>query len=261
MAPRKTNVIDGFSSVQALKRVSERNAAAPRTKKNGDEPTPKVVAAVAPKKRAAPAAAATSADAAPNTADRVYAKAASHSVVPTKRLVICYECGYSHNVSGKMHHSFCPKCKTELKTGDVTVDGDYAEDIKTIGDVVIAQTARLAPGINITGQNITLDGDATQAASVTITGTLELRTNAKFDGSRLNNTKGAVLIPAGNTVAIAPQLNCRTIKIAGRLKTMLVVAESAHILPGGCLEGAFEGPTLLMDDGAGLIADVKLGRS
>lgn len=246
MSTRDPNVIDGFASVQALKRASARSAIKPRVHDSSDEPSPEKQAAAAEEAGAAKAM-----PAAPS-------RASGHVAVPTKRLVICYACGYAHTVSGHMHNSYCPKCKTKLNTEDVTVTGKHVESILTIGNVSILGDAEFAPGLSVTGQNITLDGDATSLASITATESLEIRSGARFNAETLHNITGKIIIAAENEVVMDMPLHCRQLEIGGRLKSAVSVTQSAHIRAGGFLEGSFHGPTLLVDEGGGLVGDVDL---
>ena len=241
MSLRDPNIIDGFNSVQAMKRASSRAPARPRVHDSADK---------APPAEAPPAAA----DAPPAPPTR----AGGHVVVPAKRLVICYACGYSHTISGKMHHSYCPKCRTNLNTEDVLVSGPRSEDVLTIGNVTIGPDASFAPGVKVTGQNILLDGDATPLASITATEAMEIGTHAKFDAAIVNNVSGVVRIPAGNDIALDSRLSCSELEIFGTLRASVSVMKSARIHPGGALIGAFHGPTLLMEDGGGLVGEVDL---
>lgn len=247
MSTRDPNVIDGFASVQALKRVSARSAVKPRVHDSSDEPPPDKQAADALEN-------AGTANAMPTAPLR----AGGHVAVPSKRLVICYACGYSHTVSGHMHNSFCPKCRTKLNTEDVTVGGKHAENILTIGNVTIMPDAEFTPGLSITGQNITLDGDITTLASITATESLVIRSNAKFNGETLHNITGKIVISAENEVHMESGLHCSQLEIFGCLKAKVSVTHFAHIRAGGFLEGSFHGPTLLVDEGGGLVGDVDL---
>ncbi len=242
MAKRDSEALDGFAYVQAMKRVSARSAIKPRVHDSTGEEMPG--------DGVDPAGTANAATTPTRAAARV--------AVPMKRLVVCYSCGYSHTLSGKMHNSFCPKCKTKLVTDDVVVAGKRTEDILTIGNVTISQEAEFTPGLRITGQTIVLDGDVRALASITATESLEIRTYAKFEGVELQNTTGKVIIAAECTVSLDAPFLCDVLEIRGHLKASVHVANSAHLLCGGCLEGAFHGPTLLVDEGAGLLADVDL---
>lgn len=178
--------------------------------------------------------------------------------MPTKRLVICYACGYSHTIAGKLHHAYCPKCRTQLKTDDVLIAGEQQTDVLTIGNVTITPEAVLAPGIRITGQKILLDGDARGISMLFATDVLELGSHAQFDLSSLEPMTHLLRVLAGQDVSLVEPLSCTALEIAGTLRGNVTVYQRATIHAGGCFVGAFKGPRLEMEDGAGLIGDVDL---
>ncbi|MGI5868062.1 MAG: hypothetical protein ACOX9C_01270 [Kiritimatiellia bacterium] len=241
MSPSDPNIIDGFKSVQAMKRAAARASVKPRYHNPADKDAP-----------ADPPSA--PADPPPATA----ARPGGHVVVPKKQLVICYACGYAHTLSGKVANPYCPKCRLVFKTEDVVVAGPHSEDIVTIGNVTIAPEAAFAPGVKVTGQNILLDGDATPLASVVATESIEIGARAKFDPSVVNNLSGVVRIPAGNDIVLEARLSCAELEIFGTLRASVSVMKSARIHSGGALVGAFQGPTLFMEDGAGLFGEIDL---
>ena len=241
MSPRDTNIIDGFASVQAMKRAATRAPAKARVHDSHQVALPAESSAEAPVGAVAPPT-----------------RAGGHVIVPTKRLVICYACGYSHTLSGKMHSPYCPKCRTIFNTEDVVVAGPRSEDVLTIGNVTIAPEAAFAPGVKVAGQNILLDGDATPLAALTATESIEIGARAKFDPAIVDNVSGVVRIPAGNEIALDARLNCSEVEIRGTLRADVVVMKAARVFSGGALIGAFHGPSLIVEDGAGLVGEVDL---
>jgi cytoskeletal protein CcmA (bactofilin family) len=227
------NIIDGFASVQALKHATARKKAGTASKK---PPRKEVALSPAP---------------APQ-------KPAVRTIVPQKRLVICYSCKYSHTVSGRMHNPFCPKCKTKLNIDNVVVDGKHIEDILTIGNVEIKPDAEFSDGLSITGQRIAIDGDVTNIESITASEALIIRSNAKFKSSSINNVSGLVIIPSECNVKTGSQLCCNIIEISGTIDADIVVEKSATVHKGAMLKGSFSGPSLIVEDGGGLSGNINL---
>ena len=218
MSPRDTNIIDGFASVQAMKRAATRAPAKARVHDSHQVALPAESSAEAPAGAVAPPT-----------------RAGGHVIVPTKRLVICYACGYSHTLSGKMHSPYCPKCRTIFNTEDVVVAGPRSEDVLTIGNVTIAPEA-----------------------AITATESIEIGARAKFDPAIVNNVSGVVRIPVGNEIALDARLSCSELEIRGTLRADVVVMKAARVFAGGALIGAFHGPSLIVEDGAGLVGEVDL---
>ena len=243
MAKRGSDDIDGFAYVQAMKRASARSAIKPKVHDTADKELlldSGVKTSSASQNRVAPM----------RTGGKV--------AVPTKRLVICYSCGYSHTLSGRMHHSFCPKCRTKLITEDLVVSGQLTEDILTIGDVTITADAVFDPGLRVTGRRVVLGGDVTPLASITAMGNIEICSNAQFAGVELINPSGQVVVPSGEVVSLEAAFVCGVLHVYGYLRASVTVNQSACVFAGGLLEGAFRGPSLVVEDGAGLVGEVAL---
>lgn len=244
MAKRGSVDIDGFAYVQAVKRASARSAIKPKVHDTADKEL-----------RLGSGAELSSA---PPEAPAVPMRAGGQVAVPTKRLVICYFCGYSHTLSGRMHHSFCPKCRTKLFTEDLVVSGKRTEDVLTIGDVTITADAVFDPGLRVTGRRVVLDGDVTPLASITAMGNIELCSNAQFSGVELIIPSGQVVVPAEEAVLLEAAFECAVLHVYGYLRASVTVKQSACVFAGGLLEGVFTGPSLVVEDGAGLVGEVVL---
>lgn len=242
MAKRGSDEIDGFAYVQAMKRASARSAIKPKVHDTAD-------------KKLQLGSGAKTSSASPE-APVAPMRTGGQVAVPTKRLVICYSCGYTHTLSGRMHHSFCPKCRTKLLTEDIVISGKRTEDVLTIGDVTVTTDAVFDPGLRVTGRRVVLDGDVTPLASITAMDNIEIRSNAQFSGVELINPSGQVVVPVGEVVSLEAAFVCGVLHVRGYLRASVTVTQSASIFAGGLLEGAFKGPSLIVEDGAGLNATV-----
>ena len=154
-------MIDGFASVQAVKRAST----------TGPKKTPKSTGTAELRPKTA------------TTTKTTTAPKASRTAQPTRRKISCYECGYTHTATGVMHNSLCPKCRTNLNTGDETISGDWSGDCKTIGTITIAPKTVMKEGV-IVANNVELSADASQV-QIKAAQLLILKTGAVFDKSKL----------------------------------------------------------------------------
>ena len=263
MSPRKTaDVIDGFSSVQAVKRGAER-------KKTPVRKSPQESGAASPEnpvaaKTVMPADSFRTAASKSQTATDAgssYIKMPLHSVMPSKRLIICYICGYSHTITGKMYNPFCPKCKTKLNTEDITITDEFTKDILTIGNIKILNGAKIKEGIKILGQNVMIDADVSAVASITATESLELCSNVKFKAGTLNNINGLIRIPRDNIVNIAFDFNCRLLEVYGALTANISVREYVHLYAGSFFKGVLYTASLIVEDGADMSAEINLSKA
>ncbi len=234
MAQGKTNLIDGFAAVQAVRRAQTKHGGARKdsaqTPKPADKTPPKQSPAALPVKRV------------------------GHTAMPTRRSIICYECGYGHTVAGALHNSFCPKCRKKLETGDKVIEGNWDSDVKTIGNVSILPGS-IVKTASVYGNNISIAGDVRQAELHATSG-IEILSGAKLDVTHLKTVK--LHIPAENCIKLSQQLTCRKLEIDGELHADIMAEEIVKITAGGLLKGKVSCPSLIVESGAGLVADVEL---
>jgi cytoskeletal protein CcmA (bactofilin family) len=269
MAKRTVEVIDGFSQVQAFKRATAKGAIASQTKPKQVTPTPTVnsatvasVTVASPSGRVGvampslrPMSSSTVSASAP-TSGSVPLNQIGVTVVPKKRVVTCYNCGYSYTLAGKIHVPYCPKCKLLLCVDDIIIDGEQSADIKTIGDVIIKQTARLADGITINGRSVTIGGDVSRCAAVLASEQIKLDTGAIFSSTVLEKT--SVVIAAGSEVQVPNVLKCVTLTVEGKLTGTVEVADCITIKVGGYIVGDISAQRLIMELGAGITGACRI---
>ena len=256
---RDSGSLDSFNYVQALKHASARAGGAP--------PRPRARAA-------APAAAADAADAgaqaeteqtqaagAGGAAAKARAKIpAARTAMPAKRLVVCYACGYSHTVAGQLRIPYCPKCKAILNASDLTIDAKRDEDAFTIGDVAILPGAEFGAGLKVAGKVVKVGADVSALAKLTATEALVLLAGAKMDGVKVENFSGKTIVPADETVKVEGAFACTELEVRGELRANAEVERAATLRAGSTFSGSFTGPTLIVEDGAAIRAEARIGR-
>jgi len=232
----KANVIDGFSSIQAIRRSGKES---PEAKTRASSTT----------------LPARDGDAAPSD-DHKRAKAKiGHTAMPTRHEIVCYECGYEHTVTGRIQNAFCPKCHEELETGDVVVDSETDRSIKTVGAVEVRPGAALRHA-NVTAGTLVLAGTVEDSV-VSIGGCLEIRKGARLD---LQEIKYRDLVVAGDAKFTSrKRIACRNLTVAGELSGKVHATGVARIRAGGLLRGEIHGEHLVVEDGGGLKAKVFVG--
>lgn len=181
---------------------------------------------------------------------------ATHTVMPARFDIICYDCGYSYSMQGRIYKALCPKCKKFLEAGDVTIDADWHVDVRTIG-VLTVQPAGVAHDAELVATDIVLAGDA-RKATLRAMRRLEIQPGGLFDIGRtrlqdLTVHAGVVFDPRG-------PLTCRNVDIAGTLSARLRVSGTVTIRAAGVLKGEVCGAHLIVEEGGGLLARVDIRR-
>jgi len=225
-------VIDGFSSVQAIRRAQRRTETDTPGRSGGKPDQQK---------------------------ENGHAKKAGaridHTVIPGKHEIICYECDYLFMLAGRIQDTMCPKCHKPLKVTDHVIDGEWAESLRTIGTINIKEGAVLN-GSELRARDIILAGNAENGI---------IRAGRRLElckGARLNMAKTRmkdVFVRKGGEFEFSSTITLRDLEIEGSLKARIFADGLVIIKNGGTLDGELHTPHLVVEDGGGLKARVVIG--
>jgi len=229
---KSPNLIDGVAAVRAARHSSGRK---PRQARR----TP------AAKQKPAPRPPAKS-----TRATRI-----GHTAMPPKHDIVCYQCGYAYVLQGRVDRTYCPKCREELTMKDIPISGSWSGDIKTIGRVEIRPDAVITGG-DIVAMDILIAGDVRQA-TIRASRRIELGQGAQFAAGTL--TVKELVIVGGCRLRIARRLDCADLDIRGTLQAKIRAAGTVTIRDGGGLSGELSTAHLVIEDGAGLNAQLHVG--
>jgi len=225
-------VIDGYSSVQAIRRSQKRTDARPPVAQ-----------------RALP-----SRQDEGKSGKQAGAKI-DHTVIPQKHEVVCYECEYVFMVSGSIKDTMCPKCHRSLRMEDLAIDGKWTESIRTIGTVNI-KAETILEGAEIRARDIILAGNA-ENGIIRAGRKLELHKGAKFNIAKTRMMD--LVIRKGADFAIPATISLRNLEVEGTLKARVFADGVVVIKRGAILDGELHTPHLVVEDGGGLKAQVVSG--
>lgn len=228
---RKVNTLDSYATIRAVAHAKP-------------APKPKTPAPDAP----------ASVDAPPSDAQKLGARVA-RTAIPVKHHIECYECNYKFQMHGRATSSSCPKCRTLLDLADHTIDGEWVDTIKTAGTIRITPTGVLKSG-NLIASEIILEG-ILEGGRVRALHVLELGAGAIF--SEKNVTAPDLRIAAGAEFKFKQEVKYRNVEIAGMLRAKLTATGVVTVKPGGSLEGEVQTEHLIVEDGGGLKAKVRIG--
>ncbi len=235
----KAKVIDGFSSIQAVRRKSGDGSDGPRLRESSSK---------LPERHPGENE---GQDTAPNKV-RI-----GHTALPPKFEIVCYECSYEFTVTGRLHNVICPKCREQLEVGDYVVDGERTGAIKTIGSVTVKDGGALR-GASVIAGDLILEGGTVEDSQVRACGCVQLGEGAYYRGASINTRD--VLIRAGACVAFRGSLMCRQLDVEGDVKGRLSCEGAMTVHPGGVIRGEVVTEHLIVHDGGGLKAKVRVGQ-
>lgn len=230
VSPKKSGEVDGFDLVRAVRHVKDQ----------GKDPS---VRAPGPEK---PAPASTS-----PPGGRV-AKV-RQTAIPTKTEIVCYECGYTFPIAGKVQTLYCPKCRTILEKGDVSITGDHSEPVKTTGRVVVEPEGRVRD-TEIIAREIVVRGGVERAMLRGYQKVI-LDAGAKVPWGCLQTP--LLVVAAGADHTYAEPVEAERVEIAGTF-TATLRASRVAVKAGGHLRGRVVTPHLSVEDGGGLTASLEV---
>jgi cytoskeletal protein CcmA (bactofilin family) len=235
---RDPSFIDGFNSVQAVRR-SGRSTAEARTRTS--RLTLPITEHPEEKPRAQPGAV--------KPASRI-----GHTAIPERHEIVCYACGFAFFLTGRFEKTYCPKCRECLPFKEVTIDRRWSGAVKTVGVVTIAPGG-VVDGGTIVATDVVLGGPV-EHGRVVASRRLELAAGAPAD---LSNVAWRDLrVQPGAVVTLSGEIVCRDIVVEGELTATLAVSGTITVEPGGFLKGAVRGAHLVVKDGGGLHARLHI---
>ena len=234
MAPAHTpNLIDGFSSVRAVRHSKQKRTDRPEQEKPA-------APAAKPPVRTGPSS--------PRAA-RI-----GHTAMPRRFEIVCYQCGYDFTMTGHLYNTVCPKCHESLEVGNHEIDAPWQGNLKTIGTVNISEAAVLSEATIVAG-DVIVAGDIREAR-MTVCRTLELCPGARINPARINMKD--VRVMAGARVSTRRKVSCRNLDIYGQLNARVFADGLITVHAGGCLSGEVHGAHLVVEDCGGLKAEMTI---
>jgi cytoskeletal protein CcmA (bactofilin family) len=228
-------LIDGFTSVQALRRAGVASQEA-RTQPSRTRPP-------GPEARRKP------------DPDALKDAHIGHTAVPLRHEIVCYQCGYAFVLQGRVCKPLCPKCREFLDATDHVIDAEWSQDVKTVGTVDIRPEG-VVRGARIVGRDIILAGNARDGALRAFRW-LELKPGADFDFGRVEARD--LRVRRGASLVLTQAVSCRNLELEGEVRAAVSATDCVTIRAGGMLVGEVRCPHLVVEEGGGLEADVQAG--
>ena len=178
----------------------------------------------------------------------------NHTALPTKHEIMCYECGYEFQLTGRTPTTHCPKCRKMLEIKDHIINGEWSETVKTAGKVDILSDAVIRSG-KIMATDIRLSGRV-EGGQLQAYRWLELNAGAVFDEKAIEPRN--LRIGPGANVVLKRGLSLRDLEVHGVLKADVTAEGSVMIKTSGCLKGSLSSAHLTVEEGGGIKGRVRI---
>lgn len=224
--------LDGFSTVQALRRArtappaGSEGAAAPQPEQNANQPVH------------------------PQPQVRI-----RHTIMPARHTIRCFHCSFQFVNTGRLDKVLCPKCRMFLSTEPQTIDGIWSGRVQTLGTITVAGGGDVKSG-ELAAMDLLLYGRVS-GGRVDVMRRLEL-----FPGSSLDLVTfryADLLVHHGMTLAPSDAIKCSTLTVAGEVEAKVECTGCVTITATGTFRGSIRAPSMIIEDGATVEADVAVG--
>lgn len=233
MSAKDPLVIDGITSVRAVRHSG----------KNKQDPK------YGPSRTALPAAGRKNAPGKPAPGGKI-----GHTVMPETFEIVCYECGYTFNLRGRIQKTYCPKCRKVLIADEQIIESEWSGRVKTIGTVQVRNGGNLHDAHVVVG-NLVLDGRIANCTT-RICRRLELGAHAAGDIAGIETRD--ILVRPDARLSQRATLRCENLIVEGHYKGTVDVRGLVTIMPGAFLQGRVQAARMLLHEGGGLKAAVKI---
>ena len=179
----------------------------------------------------------------------------ARTTLPVKHQIDCYECGYKFQVHGRATTTHCPKCRALLDLGDHIIDTEWVDTIKTAGTIRLTPTGVLKNG-DLIGADVILEG-IIEGGRARALRTLELGAGAIFSEKAVSGPD--LRIAPGADFKFKQEAKYRNVEVLGTLRARLEATGVVTVKPGGLLEGEIQTEHLVVEDGGGLKAQLRIG--
>ena len=235
----KVQLVDGLASLRAAERFPPRERRYANQASAGES---------APEKSASPSPASS-----PSPQSAV-GKGIGRTVMPTCYEITCYACKYQFVMRGRAPHTQCPKCGARLGLKDETITGAFSDELTTAGKVTLTQSAILDGGV-IIANDIILEGTV-KSGTLQALSSLHLSKKAVIPEESID-ARHLVIQPEA-VFAIKRKLQLHNVDIAGELTADIEAEGGVTIHATGHLLGELKAQHLVVHEGAGLNANLRI---
>lgn len=172
---------------------------------------------------------------------------------PKHRVVHCFECDGSHEVSSSAHSSTCRACGAYIDLQDYKITGSFSRNIVTRGAIYLSSKGDLSSSKIICDSAI-LHGK--MRGNMRCLGKLTIRSTGRVPGT-LEAVK--IVVEKGSDITMARPLRVSQAEIGGKLSAQIFAESQVAILKTGFLEGAVTARGFTVEKGGCFQGELTIG--
>ncbi len=172
---------------------------------------------------------------------------------PKNRVVRCFECEASHEVSSSAHSSTCRSCGAYIDLQDYKITGSFSRNIVTRGSVYLSSKGDLSSSKIICDSAI-LHGK--MRGNIRCLGKLTIRSTGRVPGTL---EAGKIIVERGSDIVLARPLRVAQAEIGGKVTAQIFAEGQVSILKSGVLEGAVKARGFAVERGGIFQGELTIG--
>lgn len=172
---------------------------------------------------------------------------------PKHRVVRCFECDGSHEVSSSAHSSTCRACGAYIDLQDYKITGSFSRNIVTRGAIYLSSKGDLSSS-KIVCDSAILHGK--MRGNMRCLGKLTIRSTGRVPGTL---EAGKIVVEKGSDITMARPLRVSQAEIGGKLSAQIFAESQVAILKTGFLEGAVTARGFTVEKGGCFQGELTIG--
>jgi cytoskeletal protein CcmA (bactofilin family) len=195
-------------------------------------------------------------EAAPVDGPKKVASNIGRTVMPPKHKLVCFDCGYSFEITGNVDSILCPRCRVDISLRDEKIEGEWSGDLKTGGTVVIGPDGVLKSG-EIIAKEVWLDGRI-EGGSIKAYHRLVIANGRSYRRDMIESP--SICVAADTELDLNSAAEFKEVEVAGVLSAEeLSVSELLTVRSGGLLRGRVSARRMIVETGGGLVGELAVG--
>jgi cytoskeletal protein CcmA (bactofilin family) len=174
-------------------------------------------------------------------------------LTPEKKQIACFDCGAEFEVPASAQSTMCKRCSSYIDLHDYNISQAVSKNFKTKGSFVIQPSGYVFNTEAIVAEAV-IKGRF--LGKLVVQGCLTLHTGADIKGTM---TAARLLVPPSNQVRWNGEIKVDAADIQGELVANLN-ARVVVVKPPGRFFGAIKAQTVIVETGAVLVGDVRIGK-
>ncbi len=188
--------------------------------------------------------------------EQVLHPAAKPERAPTNRRVVeCFQCGTRLEVPETAVSTMCRRCSSYVDLSDYQVNQTVTKSFRTHGRLIVEPKGYLLNTDAVVGDAIV---KGRVIGKLTAQRTLEVHTTARLEGAF---TARLIVIPVAQSFHRTDILRAGNIEIRGELVGDVCVSGVVKIRAGGRCFGNIQAADLVVEDGAVLVGQLRIGKT